>query len=1213
MIHKLPFGLRIPILYVSHPLHRDAGLIERVHRAGGLGIIDRFNAGAGRVDVPAGVPHGVRVSLGELSRLGPAAGVRAAVVALEEIDRVAALTPGELAGAPVPVVVEVGSGRQAAAAEKAGAAALIARGNEGPGRVSETGGLVLLQEVLRASRLPVFLQGGVGLHTAAGASAAGAAGVVLDVHLLLAEDSAVASEVKDFLRSLTAPATVVLGESLGTPYRVYSRVATKLVRELRKVEGSLSPDSAAEYVQRIVRALSPGPGTAFDTDEVLLPLSEDIAVARSLSDRFGTAEAIVGAFGRRMGESRGEWPFHDDSNLAKHHGTRFPVVQGPMAHVSDNADFLAAVARGGALPFLAMGNMPAGIARDALRLAWEKTGGRFGVGLIGLEVNRHCYEAHLELMKEITPPFAILAAGSVDLARRIEALGTVCYLHCPAAAILSEALSAGLRHFVFEGAESGGHIGSLGSLDLWSANFAELEKAALDGLDLSEVTVLLAGGIATGRAAAFVAGMVEGFTARGLNIGLQMGTAYLATEEAVSTGAITRTYQELAVRSDRTVVIGRTVNTRARAAGSPMAATLVKRETQRVRDGVPLRERKELYEKDNLGALRLASKGCAIDPSTAAAECPVFYQLPPDEQLERGLYLMGQVVSLLDGPTTIEALHDEIITNGRRIYEGDSPAIEPIADTPEAVVEADREPIAVVGIGLRFPGADSPERFWDQIISRRSGIVEVPPDRWGNPDFYYHPDPKVPDKTYSRIGGFVTDFAFDPLKYRIPPAVAGKMDRTQQLAVSCTADALADAGLSPDDLKTARVGIVLGNSMGGENTDLYATRVGLPRTVACLEGSLDSLQVSPEAKKALIDEFRNRYLEGLPSITEDSLPGELANVISGRVANVFNLRGPNFTVDAACASSMAAVMNAVAALREGTIDYAITGGVDAAMGPPSFVKFCKIGALSPDGSRPFDESANGFVMGEGAGILVLKRLSDAIRDGDRIYCTILGIGSSSDGRGKGITAPNAAGQERAVQACLESAGVAPSSISLVEAHGTSTPVGDSTELGVLDKIFREAGAEPGSVGIGSVKSQIGHLKAAAGAAGMIKVILSLHHQTLPPTINVKKPNPCIDWKTSPLFLVAEPRPWPARNNTPRRAGVSAFGFGGTNFHVILQEHVPGLRVVAPSKQPAKSASFEPPSWPIPPDLNIVGEAWVIGGRDERDLAARAENLLGRLS
>lgn len=1212
MTRELPFGLRVPVMHVIHPLHRDAGLVERVHNAGGLGIVDRFSA-AGRVaQEPPAVPYGIRASLDALTRLDPNGAVKVAVVPLEEAHRVSALAPGELSRSRVAVLVEVGCAREAVAAEKAGAAALVARGNEGPGRVSETAGLVLLQEVLAASQLPVFLQGGVGLHSAAGATAAGATGVVLDVHLLLAEDSGVAAEVKEFLHSLSAPATVLLGESLGTPYRVYSRVATKRVRELRKAEESLADGASAAYVQRIEHALAAVDEGSFDTGDVLLPLSEDITVARGLAERFGAVQAIVEAFGRRMGGARGEWPFSQDCGVARAHGGKLPLVQGPMAHVSDNADFLATVERGGALPFLAMGNMPAGIARDALDLAREKTRGRFGVGLIGLEVNRHCYEAHLELIREDPPPFAILAAGSVDLARRIESAGTVCYLHCPAPAILAEGLKEGLRHFVFEGSESGGHIGSLGSLDLWNANLTELEHAAGNGLDLREVTILFAGGIATGRASAFVAGMVEEFTARGLNVGLQLGTAYLATEEAVSTGAITRTYQQLTIDSDRTVVIGRTVNTKARAAGSPMAARLVERETQRVRDAVPLRERKELYERDNLGALRLASKGCAIDPSTANAECPVFFQLTPDEQLEGGLYLMGQVVSLLEKPSTIEALHNEIIENGRRVFERSTVSAQPLSEQYETVVVSDHEPIAVVGVGLHLPGADSPETFWDQIMHGRSGIIEVPAERWGNPDLYFHPDPKAPDKTYSRIGGFVTDFEFDPLKYRIPPAVAAKMDRTQQLAVTCTADALADAGLSPEDLKTARVGIVLGNSMGGENSDLYATRVGLPRTLECLEESLDGLQVSSDAKKALVEEFRTRFLDGLPSITEDSLPGELANVISGRVANVFNLRGPNFTVDAACASSMAAVMNAVAALREGTMDYAITGGVDAAMSPASFVKFCKVGALSPDGSRPFDESANGFVMGEGAGVLVLRRLSDALRDGDRIYCTIIGVGSSSDGRGKGITAPNAAGQERAVQACLESTGVSPKSITLVEAHGTSTAVGDSTELGVLDRIFRNAEVPPGSVGIGSVKSQIGHLKAAAGAAGMIKVILSLHHRTLPPTINVSKPNPCIDWQTSPLFLVTEPRPWPGRDDSPRRAGVSAFGFGGTNFHVILQEHVPGLRVVASAAASREPESFEPPQWPTPPDMSTDGVAWVVGARDERELVDRAADLLEKL-
>ncbi|MDQ1286168.1 MAG: hypothetical protein QG663_1598, partial [Thermodesulfobacteriota bacterium] len=402
----------------------------------------------------------------------------------------------------------------------------------------------------------------------------------------------------------------------------------------------------------------------------------------------------------------------------------------------------------------------------------------------------------------------------------------------------------------------------------------------------------------------------------------------------------------------------------------------------------------------------------------------------------------------------------------------------------------------------------------------------------------------------------------------------------------------------------------IGNSMGGETTDLYAERIGFPKTISKIREALTAADVDKATIEKVAEDFSYRFLKGLPEITEDSLPGELANVISGRVANVFNLEGPNFTVDAACASSMAAIMNAVSGLRSRSMDYAIAGGVDASMQPSSFVKFSKIGALSADGSRPFDESANGFVMGEGAGIILMKRLSDAVTDGDRIYAVILDVGSSSDGRGKGITAPNAAGQERAIRASMERSGIAPSTIGLVEAHGTSTAVGDKTELMMLDSFFRKEGAQLGSVGIGSVKSQIGHLKAASGAAGIIKAILSLHHRTLPPTANIQQPNPCIDWKSSPLTLLKEAKPWSAVNGTPRRAGVSAFGFGGTNFHVVLQEYSPQLRLVSSNKtSPTSIVKFVPPDWPKPEKFDTKGSVWVLGADNLEELTIKIATIL----
>ncbi|MBR3899406.1 MAG: acyltransferase domain-containing protein, partial [Elusimicrobiaceae bacterium] len=290
-------------------------------------------------------------------------------------------------------------------------------------------------------------------------------------------------------------------------------------------------------------------------------------------------------------------------------------------------------------------------------------------------------------------------------------------------------------------------------------------------------------------------------------------------------------------------------------------------------------------------------------------------------------------------------------------------------------------------------------------------------------------------------------------------------------------------------------------------------------------------------------------------ITEDTMPGELPNVIAGRLANVFDVHGTNFTVDAACATSLAAVDQAVNGLREGNFDMAIVGGVDQMMSPSAYIKFCKIGALSEKGSCPFDAKADGFVMAEGAGTIILKRLSDAVKDGDKVYAVIRAIGASSDGKGKGITAPNPKGQKIAVEKTFEQLDYTPGEVGLVEAHGTSTRVGDAVELNALYEIFSPY-AKPGTIGLGSVKSQIGHAKAAAGIASLIKTSLALYNKVLPPSVNFETPNPTVDWATSPFRVITKAEPW--NSDKVRRANVSAFGFGGTNFHMALEEMNDGL-------------------------------------------------------
>ncbi|HHW88312.1 MAG TPA: acyltransferase domain-containing protein, partial [Chloroflexi bacterium] len=468
--------------------------------------------------------------------------------------------------------------------------------------------------------------------------------------------------------------------------------------------------------------------------------------------------------------------------------------------------------------------------------------------------------------------------------------------------------------------------------------------------------------------------------------------------------------------------------------------------------------------------------------------------------------------------------------------------------------------IAIVGVGAILPDALSAPAFWQNIVNKRYCISETPANRWSIAD-YYDPDPTVPDKTYSKIGGWVQGYQFDWKKYRIPPKVAAAMDEGQQWAVTIADEALTDYGYPHRPLDTERTGVILGTAMGGELHYVTQQRVVFPEFAHALEAAPGFAALPAAQREAIIQQWHERINAKLPPITEDTMPGELPNIVAGRVANVLNMRGANFITDAACASSFAAINAAFEMLTEHHIDAVIAGGVDRNMGATVFVKFCKIGALSATGSRPFGDGADGFVMGEGSAAFLLKRLSDAERDGDKIYAVIRGVGASSDGKGKGITAPNPQGQVLSAARAWENAGLDPATATLIEAHGTSTKVGDVVEVESLTKVF--GGAPRHSIGLGSAKSNIGHLKAGAGAAGLLKATMAMHHKLLPPTLNCERPNPNIDFDNSPFYLLCEPRAWEQPRNFPRRAGVSAYGFGGTNFHIVLEEYVPGMLKAEP--------------------------------------------------
>jgi len=459
------------------------------------------------------------------------------------------------------------------------------------------------------------------------------------------------------------------------------------------------------------------------------------------------------------------------------------------------------------------------------------------------------------------------------------------------------------------------------------------------------------------------------------------------------------------------------------------------------------------------------------------------------------------------------------------------------------------EKIAITGIGIIVPEAFGKDKFWQNIIEKKNCIKEVPHDLW-DPAVYYSPDRKAKDKTYSKIGGFIENFKFDPIKYKMPPATAKHISRLQKMTIEAVRMAMEDSGYDKKDFDRTRAAVVIGNTAGPYAKEQTDQRIYKFHNRQIIENTETFSSLPAETQKKMMDEYFSAVDAGTLEVNEDSMPGELPNVTAGRISNIYNFNGPNLVVDAACASSLAALDYAVMGLRAGRFDMAVCGGADEMMSPPAFIRFSKVGALSPDGSYPFDEKADGFVMCEGVAVYTLKRLSSAVRDGDKIYALINAVGAASDGKGKGVTAPNPKGQKMAIEDAFRQVDYTPADVDFVEAHGTGTKVGDTVEMAVLKDIFGPYKGGSDKLGITSVKSQIGHCKSAAGAVSVVKTALALSKKVLPPTINCTNPNKEIDLNL--IKIITEPEEW--KKNGIRRADVSAFGFGGADFHVLMEEY-----------------------------------------------------------
>lgn len=1177
------------VMVLTPPASLEGSVAAAACRAGARGCLDLENttlefarSALARLDRFAGTTYGVKLGRDDAALVqelaaGPPAQLAWVLLAGGDHPELEGWV-GLFHKRNIEVFLEAVNLEEARRAEHLGVDGLIFKGQESGGRVGGETAFILLQRWFchrakaDSASLPVWVQGGVGLNTAAACLAGGAAGIVLDSQILLARESRLDDSTRQRLMAFDGSETICLGERLGEAYRFHSRPGMSAIDELTREEErlfhcDLGLEEKLTAWRQTVRRLQ--------VDGDLWPLGQDACYARPLAEKYvtvaGIVQAIVERSRRQVEAARRLRPLAEDAPLAQRHKTRYPIVQGPMTRVSDTAAFADAVASAGGLPFLALALLRRAETEKLLKETRELAASKsWGVGILGF-VPPEIRQEQIEAIRSCPPPFALIAGGRPDQARELEKEGIATYLHVPSPGLLRMFLKDGARRFVFEGRECGGHVGPRTSFVLWETMCEILLEHLGPSGRGEDLHVIFAGGIHDARSAAMVAALSAGLAERGVAIGVLMGTAYLFTQEAVAAGAIVPRFQKEALSCHETVLLQTGPGHAIRCIKTPYFDVFEKEKLRLRREGKSHEEIVKALEWMNIGRLRVASKGIdrAVDgsrnqgsgigkisvasgkadvsaptappPPATAPSATGFVMLAEDDQYDRGMYMIGQVAAMRDQVVTMAQLHEEVSVGGQKLLDDAGSLVIVQAEPRQKPCE-----IAVVGMACYYPKATGLIAYWENILNKVNAVGEVPSSHW-DWRLYYDPNPRAPDKIISKWGGFLDDIPFDPFVYGITPNSLHSIEPLQLFLLEAVRHALADAGYTDRPFNRDRTCAILGIGGGGSPLAVsYGFRTCLP-----LLDTVEGLGIRGE-------EVLRRSEKLLPSWTEDTFPGILLNVAVGRVANRFNFGGANYALDAACGSSLASVQACIRELEVGASDVAVAMGADTVQTPYAYMAFSKTHALSPRGQcRPFDAAADGIVLSEGVAAVILKRLADAERDGDKIYAVIRGMGASSDGRDKGLTAPRAEGQLRALRRAYAKAGFSPARVGLVEAHGTGTVVGDQTEAQSLGQVFREAGAAAQSCAIGSVKSMIGHSKCAAGIAGLIKTTLALHHKVLPPTL-VEKPNPKGNFEQGPLYLNTEARPWIHGGEQPRCAGVSAFGFGGTNFHLVLEEYTNDL-------------------------------------------------------
>jgi acyl transferase domain-containing protein/NAD(P)H-dependent flavin oxidoreductase YrpB (nitropropane dioxygenase family)/NAD(P)-dependent dehydrogenase (short-subunit alcohol dehydrogenase family)/acyl carrier protein len=1048
--------------------------------------------------------------------------------------------------------------------------AIALKGAEAAGFVSkETAGILYstLREWLshRTRKLGLIIWGGVATPEAAAAFlCSGARGVVFESLHWQTDLVSADPNMRERLSNLRPEHTAVVGHHLGVPCRFFDKGNSLAVKDLKQYEGSLFKGDMKDHDRRtFARKVKETVVPALESDlsrKDLVFLGPEASFAEGFAERFGRSthqavEAFIQEVLRICREAPNKLDGFVENSAARSLGTQYPFIQGAMTWISDIPEFALAVSKAGGLPTIALGLKGHTELDQELRRLKEVMGDRpYAVNFVALPENPRL-DQQLAWIEQHRPPFAVIAAGEPSYAARLQEKGIQAIYVAPSEGLIRIALEAGVRFVVLEGNEAGGHIGEHTTLTL--AQIALELKRREPGL-FRDRYLVLAGGIFN-RETAFRAFMLGADA-------VQMGTAYLATQEIVATGALRPLYQRLIVdsRPGGTAVSGESMGLRVRSLKTPKMDAICSLEREWAlgkHDEISFRQRLETL---SANSLLIAARG---------VERPRGRVMDEETCMREGQFMSGAVSGAVDRVRTISEFHRDLAEGPLELS---VPEMEerpaPLA-APGVSSRQDGGRVAITAMAVVNSLGNTPKDVWEASLAMKSGITEVPRSRWEH-HLYYDPDPRARGKTYCKVGAF-QNIEISRKELGIAPQDFRSMADSTRLTLWLAEQVIKQSRLLESGIPRERIGVLVSQNSGeaaGTITDLVFDVYSHDIVRAMRE----LMPVTPDLETAI----KKKILSGRLTVDDTTLLGRLNCAAGGFICNRYGLQGPSYSVSAACATSLVALHSAIQMIRNGIIDAAVVGGGEELLHPSHYLEFSALKALAglsgldlpaQESSRPFDAGRDGMVLGEGGGMIVVERESGAKGRGAPIYAYITGIGASNNDRG--MVEPLAETQMIAIQASFRDAGYGADQVDLVECHATSTVQGDIEEVKALKAFFPSSNRTM----LTAFKSQIGHTLGASGLINLIRGVMAMQAGVLSPTLNYRTPDPQINLEAAGFHVPVQPADWPNPPDRPRRLQVNAFGFGGANYVVQLEESREASGIVMVSAPQFRSPESHEPS------------------------------------